>query len=256
MNMALDEAILEGVIAGESLPTLRLYAWTPPCLSIGYAQPVGDVDRERLARAGWDLVRRPTGGRALLHADELTYAVIAPASSIHLSGGVLESYRKLSRGLIAGLELLGLTIEVQPEISAAPEAPPNPICFEVPSAYELTAQGRKLVGSAQVRRRDGVLQHGSIPLTGDITRICGALTFADEEARSLAADRLRRRAASVQDLLGRPITWKTAAAALAEGFAVALDLHLQPAGLTEQEEARAAELHRSRYQDPNWTGRV
>ena len=77
-NMALDEALLENVGRGMAAPTLRLYAWRPPCLSLGYAQPVGDVDQTALAEHQWDVVRRPTGGRAILHTDELTYAVIAP----------------------------------------------------------------------------------------------------------------------------------------------------------------------------------
>jgi lipoate-protein ligase A len=82
-NMAVDEAILEAVGRGASLPTLRLYAWEPACLSLGYAQPIGDVDQPRLRARGWDLVRRPTGGRAVLHTDELTYSVIAPPGEPH-----------------------------------------------------------------------------------------------------------------------------------------------------------------------------
>ena len=90
-NMAVDEALLEAVGSNQSLPCLRLYAWEPPCLSIGYAQPFADIDRSRLADFGWDWVRRPTGGRAILHADELTYSVIAPLDEPRVSGSVLES---------------------------------------------------------------------------------------------------------------------------------------------------------------------
>ena len=98
-NMAVDEALLERVIAGQSPPLLRLYAWQPACLSLGQAQPAADVDRERLTGAGWGLVRRPTGGRAILHSDELTYAVIAPVSEPRVRGTLLESYLKLSAAL-------------------------------------------------------------------------------------------------------------------------------------------------------------
>jgi lipoate-protein ligase A len=91
-NMAVDEAILESVMAGKSETTLRLYAWEPACLSLGYAQPVADVDQEALNKRGLGLVRRPTGGRAILHSDELTYSVISTESDLRLAGGVLESY--------------------------------------------------------------------------------------------------------------------------------------------------------------------
>jgi len=105
--MAIDEAILCAVAAGLAPPTLRLYAWAPPCLSLGRAQPLADVDLEALRAAGFDLVRRPTGGKAILHADELTYSVIAPESEPRVAGGVIESYRRLSRGLVCALEESG-----------------------------------------------------------------------------------------------------------------------------------------------------
>src|SRR5512133_3127465 len=95
-NMAVDEAILEAVGRRQALPTLRLYAWAPPCLSLGFAQPVRDVDQAALTRNGWELVRRPTGGRAILHTDELTYAVSAPPDEPRVAGSVLESYCRLA----------------------------------------------------------------------------------------------------------------------------------------------------------------
>ncbi|MBP8975043.1 MAG: hypothetical protein KBH93_14345, partial [Anaerolineae bacterium] len=99
LNMAVDQAIMEAVAAGRVPPTLRFFAWTPPCLSLGYTQPVADVDRARLAARGWDLVRRMTGGRAILHTDELTYSVALPATDPVVAGGVVESYRRLSAAL-------------------------------------------------------------------------------------------------------------------------------------------------------------
>ena len=108
MNMAIDEAILEATAAGSLAPTLRLYAWEPPTLSLGHAQPAADCDCEALRRLGWGLVRRPTGGRAILHTDELTYSVVAAESHPLMQGGVLESYRRLSRGLLSGLRILGV----------------------------------------------------------------------------------------------------------------------------------------------------
>ena len=107
-NMAIDEAILESVSAEKVLPTLRFYAWSPPCLSLGYGQSVRDVDFKRIADAGWQVVRRPTGGRAILHMDELTYSVAIPANHPIAAGSIMESYRRISRALLTGLRELGL----------------------------------------------------------------------------------------------------------------------------------------------------
>ena len=246
-NMALDQAILEAVARGDSPPTLRLYAWEPPCLSLGYAQPIDDVDRPRLDSLGWGLVRRPTGGRAILHTDELTYSVAAPAAHPDLGGTVLASYRKISLGLIAGLARLGLQAEVQPEVKLTEAERANPICFEVPSSYEITVFGRKLVGSAQVRRQGGVLQHGSLPLCGDIGRICLVLRFESDAARAAASQGLTARAATLEALVGRPLTWQEAAKAMELGFGEALGWRLLPGEPTEPEMERAAALCAARF---------
>ncbi len=251
-NMAVDEAILEACGRGDSPPTLRLYAWEPACLSLGYAQPVGDVDLERLRARGWELVRRPTGGRAVLHVDELTYSVIGPPDDPRLAGTVLESYNRLAAALVEALRLLGLPVEVQ-ERSGSPNRAPNPVCFEMPSTYEITIGGKKLVGSAQARRREGVLQHGSLPLTGDLTRILQALHFPDEEARRRAGERLLARATTVETALGRRVTWEEAATVFESAFRSVLSLNLEPGLLSESEARRAEELAAQKYVHPDWT---
>ncbi len=126
---------------------------------------------------GWDLVRRPTGGRAILHTDELTYSVAGPQDEPRLAGSVLESYRVLAQALLYALQLLAIPAQAQEKPGTASTGSPNqnPVCFEVPSNYEITVGGKKLVGSAQARRKEGVLQHGSLPLYGDLTRIVQAL---------------------------------------------------------------------------------
>ncbi|MCK4741746.1 MAG: lipoate--protein ligase family protein [Anaerolineales bacterium] len=255
-NMALDEAILEAVGRGESLPTLRLYAWDPPCISLGVAQSVHDVDLKRLRTKRWNLVRRSTGGRAILHTDELTYAVIAPINNPHVIGGVLDSYRHLSAGLVAGLHHMGMSVEIEPEIKLPEEERGNPVCFQAPSAYEITVKQRKLLGSAQVRRRFGILQHGTLPLKGDITRICEVLQFDSEEDRISAIDALRNRAATVEDLLGEPLSWERAAEAMSEGFRQALDLQLESGDPSPAEVTRAEDLLRERFANSQWTERI
>lgn len=257
-NMAVDEAILEAIGRGDVPPTLRLYAWDPACLSLGYAQPLTDVDIERVVARGWDVVRRATGGRAILHIDELTYSVAGPQDETRLAGGVLESYKRLSEALLAALLKLGLPAEAQPQpqIPGSNGRSKEPVCFEVPSNYEITVHGKKLIGSAQARKRDGVLQHGTLPLYGDLTRITQALTFPNEEKRKLVAARLLARATNVETILHRVVSWEETADAFVAAFADTLDLNLEPAELTSTELARAEELVKEKYAHPSWTERI
>jgi lipoate-protein ligase A len=256
--MAVDEAILETIGNGRALPTLRLYAWEPACLSLGYAQPFSDVDPLRLKNRGWELVRRTTGGRAILHTDELTYSVSGSQDEPHLAGGVLESYRRLSAALLAALQLLGVPAEAlpQPSNSGSNGQPKEPVCFEVPSNYEITVHGKKLVGSAQARKKEGVLQHGTLPLYGDLTRITEVLAFPDEVQRQKVAERLLARATNIESALQRTVTWEEAAQAFIAAFSETLDLHLEPGELSPAEVARAEELVQEKYAHPIWTERI
>lgn len=254
-NMALDEAIAEAVGAGQQPPTLRYYRWEPPCLSLGFAQPAADVDFARLKDHGWDIVRRLTGGRAILHIDELTYSITAPEREPRVAGGVVESYRRLSRGLLMGLEDLGAAVHSE-EMRDGKKLPQNPVCFEVPSDWEITVEGRKLVGSAQTRRGEAVLQHGALPLTGRITRICEALVFPDAEAREDARYRVMQRAATLADALGVDVAFDVVADALTGGFRRALNLSFEQDEISPAEVARAEDLIESRYGNEAWTLRL
>jgi len=256
-NMAVDEAILEATGRGEVPPTLRLYSWNPPCLSLGYAQPISDVDRQLLSSFGWDLVRRPTGGKAILHTDELTYAVIGPHAEPRLAGGVIESYQRLSAALLSALGLLGIPAEsLENPATTHQEANHNPVCFEIPSHYEIIYQRKKIIGSAQARRQEGILQHGSLPLSGDLTRITQVLVYPDNAYRQRAAERLLTRAVTVETALGYQIEWETAAHAFKTAFQRVLDLDLEAGKLTPFETQRAADLVTEKYNHPGWTDRL
>src|SRR5256714_10530366 len=141
-NMAVDEVLLEGVVAGTAPPTLRFYGWTPPCLSLGYFQPFDAVNLDGCRALGVDVVRRPTGGRAILHDRELTYSVVLPASTLGHDRGVLPSYRRLSLALQAGLQRLGIDVSLAPESEAPTRAVHGPACFDRPSAHEILLRGR------------------------------------------------------------------------------------------------------------------
>ncbi len=252
-NMAIDEAILRAVAAGLVPPTLRLYAWQPPCLSLGQSQLSNEVDWAACAARGYDVVRRPTGGRAILHTDELTYSVTAPESEPRVAGGILSSYRQLSEGLLEGLHLLGVPgVEAHhPEAAASSSLKQNnPVCFEVPSSYEITAGNKKLVGSAQVRREGVVLQHGALPLVGDIARICDVLAGHPQP------ERVRARATTIESVLGYAVSFEEAARAIVQGFTSALHVELVPGDLVSQERAWADELRQERYATDEWNRRL
>lgn len=249
-NMATDQAIMEAVGDGRVPPTLRLYRWHPACLSLGYAQSVRDVDESRLHSKGWTLVRRPTGGRAILHTDELTYSLSLPQDNPLVEGDIVTSYRRLTEGLRRGLEILGVDADSRRQSRSSSG---SAVCFETPSHYELTVEGRKLLGSAQVRRQKAVLQHGSLPLCGDIRRICEVLAYASESEREEAREKVQQRAATLESALGRVIEWETAAHAIIEGFSRAFDLTFEEDFLTPEESLRLEQLRVDVYSHETWT---
>lgn len=252
-NMATDEAIMRSVAAGHAPPTLRLYGWQPPCLSLGYGQRATDVDWDRLAARGWHCVRRTTGGRAILHTDELTYSLTLPLSHDLAQGEVVESYREISRALLAALQFLGAQPNAQKRADGVKSF--DPVCFETPSDYEITVDGRKLVGSAQARRGGGLLQHGTLPLTGDIARICDVLVYADDTAREGAKHHVRQRATTLESALGRAVTWDEAATAAIRGFAETFDLDLTLGDYSEWEHGETERLTHESYGSDSWTMR-
>jgi lipoate-protein ligase A len=241
-NMALDEAIMAAVAAGDSPPTLRFYQWAPPCLSLGKRQPLDGVDLAACSADGVDLVRRATGGWAILHTDELTYSVALRPDDPRVSGAILDTYRTLSQGLIAGLRLLGADAAMNPVIPGGAQKT-SAACFEAPSAYEITLGGRKLIGSAQTRPAGKVLQHGSLPLYGDIARVARYLAFASEQERQALATHLRERATTLSDALGHPVDFSEAAQAMARGFSEALNVDLTPGEPSANEVTAARRIH-------------
>jgi lipoate-protein ligase A len=238
-NMALDEAIQDAVAMGAAPATLRFYQWAPPALSLGKRQPLDGVDLARCRRDGVDVVRRPTGGLAILHTDELTYSIATLPDDPRAAGAILDAYKRLSAGLVEGLRRLGVAVELNP-VNPYGTHNRSAACFEVPSAYEITAGGKKLMGSAQSRPAGRVLQHGSLPLVGDIARVADYLSFASAAARAALRAHLAERATTLRDALGREVAFAEAAAALGDGFAAALRLDLAPAAVSDAE-LRAAE---------------
>jgi lipoate-protein ligase A len=241
LNMAVDEAIAQGVRRGGSPPTFRFYSWSSPSISIGYFQHLeATVDHPRCLELNVSPVRRLTGGGAVLHHREITYSAVAGS---HLDGfrGIHETYRTLSEGLVRGLRRLGIPAEIS---SGDPERHRrDSYCFDRPARHEIVVHGKKLIGSAQRRWREAFLQHGSILLSLDeryLACIRGALTSAgaiglEEILGPAAADPDEVKASLVEEL---------------EKFLCA---RWTPGKLTEQEESNIGPLA-EKYR--RWTAKI
>ena len=172
VNMSRDHAFARSLVPGSAV--LRLYRWKRPTLSLGRNEPArGHYQQEIFRRAGVDVVRRPTGGRAVLHWRELTYAVVMPVRSL---GGPRAIHRWINERIVGALAMLGVAAEIAPDPRRALPLSAGP-CFAAPAAGEVTAGGRKLVGSAQLRVGDALLQHGSILLADDQERLASLLRW-------------------------------------------------------------------------------
>lgn len=246
-NMAVDEALAESVAGGESPPVVRLYRWQPPCLSLGFAQPYTAADADFCAREGVDVVRRPTGGRAVLHHLELTYSVVAPLDGRPFSGDLQGAYQRICRALVAGLRRVG----VAADLAGTPEGglirPTEAIpCFVGPATGEVVAAGRKLVGSAMRRLGGAILQHGSIPEDWDGRLQAGCLGLPDDSS-------IRPAVVTVHEVLGAPLPVGALEDGIAAGFAAHFEVELESSALSAKETERAQFLARERYGHQRWT---
>ncbi len=237
LNMARDVAMLEAVSTTAAAPTVRLYAWEPPCLSLGRHQPESAADLEFCRAHGIDVVRRPTGGRAVLHHLELTYAVAAPLGRGPLPRAVQEAYRTVCAALVRAARALGVAAELTPgEVNLVLPGPRSAVpCFEAPAGGEVVVAGRKLAGSAVRVHRDHILQHGAILLDWDGMLQAGAMGLADDHL-------LRPHVTTFAAELGRPVDRGELEAALVPAFEAELGVRLAGGELTAGERRREAEL--------------
>lgn len=255
-NMAVDEALLENAYKNPDIPTLRLYSWNPYAVSLGHAQPYSDISPNDIHSFGWDIVRRPTGGRAILHADELTYSLVFNENNPQLKGGVLESYRKISEALIAGLQMLGINAQSKIKSATSTQTNKDAVCFQNPSDYELIFNGKKIIGSAQARRNGYVLQHGAIPLFGDISRIINVLHYSDPKKRADLKEKLLGRATTLSDAADKKILWNDASISFIRGFSKTFDLSFSQKELASEEIETANKLYNEKHTTAEWIKRV
>lgn len=251
-NMALDEALLNWHSQGLIPPTIRFYGWKPAGLSIGYFQKTKDrIDLEAVKKYGYELVRRPTGGQAVLHDHELTYSVIVSEQHALMPKTVTEAYRVISKGLLEGFNLLNIQAEL-----AIPEGKldrnGSSVCFETPSWYELIIEGKKAAGSAQTRQKGVILQHGSIPLELDLDILYNLFIYPNERVKERAKRGFLNKAATINDVSDQTFTLDDIKVAFKTGFEKGLDITFKPYQLTAEQEAEVQTLAKEKYETDEW----
>jgi lipoate-protein ligase A len=211
-NMSIDWELLQRAETSPGPATwVRLYGWHPPAVSIGRHQDLKTAVAAQLcAWQGIEVVRRPTGGRAVFHDRELTYAVVSN-DPVLVGGGITAAYRRVAEALQAGLRAVGVETRIARGEPASEElGPGSHPCFASASRHELLAQGRKIAGSAQRRLRRAFLQHGSIPLQIDYPLMADVLGCSEKF--------LRRRMISVTEAAGRQVSFRELAESLQAAF--------------------------------------
>jgi lipoyl(octanoyl) transferase len=252
LNMAIDEAIMEAHREGKVPPTLRFYGWEPAALSIGYFQKAErEVDFKRLEEHGIGFVRRMTGGRAILHDQELTYSVIVAGNHPLIPRTVRESYRVINQGLLAGFRHLQINASLMSPRKREKGAS-SPVCFDVPADYELVVEGRKIAGSAQVRQRGVMLQQGSIPLEIDVDLLFSILRFPSERVKERLQQTFADKAVTIYHFRRGPVALQEVIAAFFAGFQQGMGLKLTIAELTDDERSLAQEIAQKRYRSEAW----
>jgi lipoate-protein ligase A len=260
-NMAVDEAILTLVGEGVSPPTLRFYTWQSPWISLGTAQSSRDLDPIGISSRGWGIVRRASGGTAVLHRGQLGYALILPADHPLWRGDLISSYQRLAQPIAEGLARLNIRVEpAAPGLMSRPgDGAPSlaaRLCFCALGPYELLdGHRRKLIGNAQIRRRAAILQHGTVQISGGQEELVALLSGTDETERASLIHFLRQHVGSLEEAAGRPIDLEDVAAAITDGFRQVLGVRLAAGFLDADERALAAQLVRDRYANPSWTFR-
>lgn len=259
-NMALDEALLHWHSKGLIPPVIRFYEWNPATLSIGYFQRAEkDIDFEQLHKLNLGFVRRPTGGRAVLHEHELTYSIIVNEDYPDMPRTVTEAYRVLSEGLLLGFRNLGLdayfAIPDSEEKRADLKTPKSAVCFDAPSWYELVVEGKKVAGSAQTRQEGVILQHGAILIDLDDEKLISLFKFPSEASKERMRKHLPQKAVAINQLAQKPVDVETCISAFHKGFEDGLDIELVPYTLTDEQLDFVNNLAKTRYESDEWNFR-
>lgn len=256
-NMALDEALLEWHSEGKIPPTIRFYGWNPATLSVGYFQKVEkEINLDAVKKYGLGFVRRPTGGRGVLHDKELTYSVIVSEEHPDMPKTVTEAYRVISEGILAGFKNLGLdayfSVPRTDEEKQGLKSPRSAVCFDAPSWYELVVEGRKVAGSAQTRQKGVILQHGSILLDLDENMLFDLFNYPNDRVRERMQRAFKNKAVATNKLREKPVKVDEAKLAFKKGFEEGLNIELELYQLTKEENEKVEKIAKDKYQSDEW----
>ncbi len=248
----MDEMLLHWHSQGKIPPVIRFYGWEPAGLSVGYFQKVnGKIDLEGVKQHGIELVRRQTGGRAVLHDQELTYSIIVSEQHEKMPKSVKDAYFVLSKGLLEGFKELNVEAEF-----AIPEGKlqttNSAVCFEEPSWYELIVEGKKAAGSAQTRKEGVILQHGSIPINVDKVKLFDLFIYPNDRVKQRARRAFGDKAVAINEVSDRTITYDDTKLAFKKGFERGLDIQLEPVELSDEQMHEVNRLAKDKYDSKEW----
>jgi lipoyl(octanoyl) transferase len=251
-NMAIDEAIFRENQRTDTPPTLRFYSWSPPSVSLGYFQATGkEVNVEACRRFSVDIVRRPTGGKAVLHEDDLTYAVIANERTPLFPPDILGTYKVISSCIALGLSELGIEAEMEGDGRSYRDDSLKAACFSTPSRYELLVKKKKICGSAQLRSKGVFLQHGSIMMDFDPLKTC-ALLLPQHGDQTWQTKNLRASVTSIHEQVGVSVSVEDICHVIKKGFEKKLDIAFVEGCLTPAEESLKSRLMNDKYISDKW----
>jgi lipoate-protein ligase A len=232
-NMSIDEAVLIHAQKNHQ-STLRFYGWRPSAISIGYFQSLKEeVDLNECQKQHIDCIRRVTGGGAVFHEAEVTYSLIAPVDGQFIPQDIISSYKKICQGIIEGLKNLGIESQFVP-------------------LNDIIASGKKISGNAQTRKKNVLLQHGTILLDVNVEKMFHLLKVPQEKLRDKIIKDVKQRVVGVKNLSGKQVDFKSCQEALIKGFEKALTLEYEKTPLTASELAMAEELKDKKYTLPKW----
>jgi len=236
-NMSIDESVMIHVAQNKSPPTIRLYGWRPPAVSIGYFQGLEEeIDLNMCKELGVDYIRRITGGGAVFHDSEVTYSFAIHEMNSLIPKNVLDSYKVICSGIIEGLKDLEIEANFVP-------------------LNDILVNGKKISGSAQTRRNHAILQHGTVLMDTDVAKMFSILKVPSEKLKDKLISDVKERVTSIKQVLSKDVRFEDVCSALAGGFERSLDIELALSELSETEMSLASEIKRDRYSNSDWNHR-
>lgn len=252
-NMAIDEALLESVISNGSQAILRFYTWKRPTISIGYFQKLEkEINLNKCREYSVDYVRRPTGGRAVLHDDELTYSFIFKLTDKFKKLSTLEIFKKINQTFLKGLKSLGISAELVPRDHSKKQKLSKAVCFTASAFFELKVNGKKILGSAQTRKSETILQHGSLPISLDRQKLFDLFNFDSDLEKRAELEKSYSLMTSLEEILGKRIEFDKLCEVFTAGFKKIWGRDFETSSLSKTEKELAGRLLKEKYKTVEW----